>query len=115
LGAYLLDCAGLAALQQAGAALCRLAEAEARRKQWGVGHCAAPGGTAGWPLTDQPKLCGLLALEAIGVCQSDGGALIPLKSVASVIPIGAGYPGRQAGSSCRYCRLRRNCPMGVKC
>ncbi|MFH1984852.1 MAG: hypothetical protein ABIL58_23680 [Pseudomonadota bacterium] len=111
LGAYLLDCAGIAALNQAGAAVCRMAEDEARRKHWGVGHLAGPGGSDGWPLDEQLKVCDLLALDRIGVSMGDRGALIPLKSVSGLIPIGAGYRKRRVGSSCRFCSGRDACRM----
>ena len=108
-GAYLLDCAGLAALWQAFAAVCSRAEKEARARNMGLGHLAGPGGVAGWPLDSQITVCSLLPLEDIGVKVDELGVLHPLKSVSGLIPMGRNYKRETVGPACRYCQCRPTC------
>ena len=112
LGGYLLDCAGLAALRKVGTRVCHLAETEARRRKWGVGYMVGPGGTKGWPLKDQAKVCSLVSLDPIGVKIDAQGGLSPLKTISGLIPIGPGYKRNTVGSTCRYCGSRETCNMG---
>ena len=112
LGGYLLDCAGLAALKKAGTLVCRLAEKQALSRNWGVGYQVGPGGTQGWPLKDQAKVCSLVSLDPIGVKIDAQGGLSPFKTISSLIPIGPGYKRKTVGSTCRYCGRRETCNMG---
>lgn len=112
LGGYLLDCAGLAALKKAGTLVCRLAEKKALNRKWGVGYHVGPGGTQGWPLKEQAKICSLISLDPIGVKIDAQGGLSPFKTISSLIPIGPGYKRKTVGSTCRYCGRRETCNMG---
>jgi hypothetical protein len=109
LDAYLLDCAGLAALWQTFAAICRLAEKTARCQDMGLGHLVSPGGVAGWPLCTQRAFCELVPLKRIGVRVDDQSVLHPLKSVSGLIPMGRNYRSQTVGSACRYCQCRPYC------
>jgi len=109
LKAYLLDSVGVLALAQAGAAVTRLAEAEAADRGWGVGRRLSPGSLIGWPLTGQRELCALLPLEGIGVQLNQSCVLIPFKSGSAVIGLGPGYQSRRVGSVCRWCVHASTC------
>ena len=106
---YLLDAAGVAALGRVGQAVRAFAEAEARRRGWGLTPSLGPGSLDGWPLEDQRRLCGLLDLGVIGVHLSDSSVLIPFKSASALIGIGPALTARRAGSVCRFCQHRATC------
>ncbi len=111
LGAYLLDCAGIAALRQAGTIVCQLAEKKALEHQWGVGGIAGPGGIDGWYLDDQQQICTLVPIDDINVKIDNKGILYPLKTVSGLIPIGPGYKRQTVGSTCRHCCQQETCTM----
>lgn len=109
LKAYLLDSAGVVALDAVGEALRCLAEETAARQSWGVSAALAPGSLAGWSLQGQRDLCALLSLDSIGVRLNDHYVLEPYKSFSVVIGIGPGYGAQEVGSVCLYCALRNTC------
>jgi hypothetical protein len=112
LGAYFLDSAGVVALSEVGRTVREFAEVEARRRDWGVSASLGPGTLAGWPLTGQRELWGLLDAEpaaAIGVSLAQSGVLKPHKSATGLIGLGPDYRSRQVGSVCGFCQLRKTC------
>lgn len=113
LGAYLLDCAGIATLRLAGTIVCQLAEKKAVEHQWGVGGIAGPGSTDGWHLDDQQQICTLVPIDDINVKIDDKGVLYPLKTVSGLIPIGPGYKRKTVGSTCRHCCQQKTCTMVI--
>jgi hypothetical protein len=106
---YLLDSAGVVALGAAGEALRCLAEDSAEEWGWGVSPSLSPGSLVGWPLRGQHALCGLLALEQIGVRLTKHAVLEPHKSASGLIGMGPGYESTRVGSVCKYCALQDTC------
>jgi len=109
LTSYLLDSAGVVALGAVGEALRCLAEETAAEQGWGVGAALSPGSLVGWPLQGQRALCGLLALDQIGVRLNKYCVLEPHKSVSVTIGLGPGYEGKHVGSVCKFCALQDTC------
>jgi hypothetical protein len=109
LTAFLLDCAGVVALDKVGSAAAELAEKEAAERGWGVGDRLSPGSLQGWPMEGQHELCSLLPLEDAGISLSEQGILRPFKSASGMIGIGPEYSGKKTGSVCRFCLHQNNC------
>jgi hypothetical protein len=109
LKAYLLDCAGVAALGSVGEALRCLAEETAASLNWGVSPSLSPGSLVGWSLKGQGALCDLLPLDSIGVRLNSHSVLIPHKSASGLIGLGPGYSSTRVGSVCKYCALNKTC------
>jgi hypothetical protein len=109
LASYLLDSAGVVALGAVGEALRCLAEEAAQGLDWGLGAAISPGSLVGWPLQGQRQVCGMLALERIGVRLNEYCVLEPHKSFSAVIGIGPGYESKHVGSICKYCALQDTC------
>lgn len=110
LESYLLDCSGLLALELVAEEVKRIAEEEAKGRQWGLSGALSPGGLEGWDITGQGTLCSLLQPEKIGVSVSETNVLHPFKSVTMLIGLGPMYTANKVGSTCRFCRLRATCP-----
>jgi hypothetical protein len=112
---YFLDSAGVVALSEVGRAVREAAEAEAKRRGWGVSPSLGPGTLAGWPLAGQRELWGFLnggdtsGAAAIGIVLRESGVLKPHKSATGLIGLGAGYGARRVGSVCGFCQLRDTC------
>ncbi|MFO7753921.1 MAG: hypothetical protein R6V41_12460 [Desulfobacteraceae bacterium] len=109
LESYLLDFAGLSALNKVGIHGQKIAEAKAKQKGWGVSASLSPGSVDGWDVRDQKTLHCLLDLERYGISLTESCMLVPFKTVISVIGIGLGYKSKKVGSVCRLCSLRENC------
>ena len=109
---YVLDCVGVSLLAEAGKALDRLAEQQAARRGWGVGHRLAPGSLPGWDLTGQKVLAGLALAGQGPITFSDTGVLWPLKSATSLVGMGAGFTSLRVGRVCHMCSQRETCWSG---
>lgn len=105
----MLDSAGVIALGRIGERGFEIAQERAGGSGSGVSPSLAPGSTPGWSITRQWELCSLLPIEQIGVELSEGGLLVPLKSVSFAIGIGAGYAEHEVGSLCHLCALQDTC------
>lgn len=70
------------------------------------------------PIFVQKDFCAVLdTARKIGVCVSEGGIMIPRKSVTAIIGISK-YPQRHIGEGCKGCRLLSGCKFiesGVTC
>ena len=109
LESYLLDFAGLSALNKVGRHGQKIAETKAKQKGWGVSASLSPGSVDGWDILDQKILHGLLGLDRYGISLTESGMLVPFKTVISVIGIGPGYKSKKVGSVCTLCSLRDTC------
>lgn len=109
LRAFILDTAGVLALNRLGRSLDALAEKEAADRQCGVGHRLAPGSLIGWDIKDQQTICQLLPIKDIDVSISSTGMLKPLKSAAGVVGIGKGYTSGKVKSPCTWCQRQATC------
>jgi len=106
---YMLDSVGVLALGAAGEALRSIVEEQAESLGWGVSPSLSPGSLAGWPLSGQRDLCGLLPLEEIDVTLNNHYVLEPHKSVSAMVGSGPGYESHRVGSVCHYCSLADSC------
>ncbi len=109
LDAYILDCAGVAALGKVAKKAHEIVESRAREKNWGVGASLSPGSLQGWDMAQQKELCSFLELDRIGVDLNPSNTLIPLKSVSSLIGLGPGYSRKKVGSLCHLCSSKEHC------
>jgi len=106
--AFLLDRAGVIALEQVGRQAFRLAEERARSLGCGLSPALGPGSLEGWPLAGQRDLAPLLPLAEIGVHLDEHDVLVPFKSATYVVGLGD-YPTHTVGSLCRLCSLAGRC------
>jgi hypothetical protein len=86
-----------------------IAETKAAERRWGVSAELAPGQLAGWATSEQLLFGRLLDLESIGARVTDGGLLVPQKSVSLMIGAGPGLTAQKVHSPCAYCDLGGNC------
>ena len=106
---YLLDFAGLSALNHVGRQARIIAEDKAARNGWGVTASLSPGSLEGWEVSGQKSLHELLHLDKTGIEITESCMLVPFKTVISIIGIGPGYTSKKVGSICRLCSLRETC------
>jgi len=106
---YILDCAGVVAVGQAGARIRAIIEDEARKKGWGVSPSLYPGSPMGWPTRGQKELIPLTPAAEIGVSLTSGGMLAPQKSSSTLVGIGAGYDESTVGALCHWCAIQDTC------
>lgn len=114
LRAFILDTAGILSLTHVGKSMNHLAEVEAEKRGWGVGHRMVPGSLIGWDIQDQQVLCQLLPMQEIGVRFSSTNMLMPLKSVVGLIGIGRGYSSSRVKSTCKWCHHKSTCVWAGK-
>lgn len=108
IAAYLMDIAGILAIDAVSRAFRSEVEAFAEAKGWGVGPVMQPGSLRGWPLDGQAELLRLLPVAQIGVRLSDRYMMTPEKSNSSIVGIGAGYGKPRAECLCEEC-ARSDC------
>jgi hypothetical protein len=109
LASFLLDSAGVMALDAIGEALRERTERQAAERGWGVSPALSPGSLVGWPIQGQREVCALLPLGEIGVRLSKLCVLEPHKSVSMVIGSGANFESTHTGSVCEFCSLADSC------
>lgn len=106
---YMLDCAGVVAVGQAGMVMREMAEELAREEGWGVGPSLYPGSPMGWSVRGQRDLMQLIPHEEIGVTLTSSYMLVPQKSCTGLIGIGPGYDESLVGTLCHWCSLQDSC------
>ncbi len=106
---YMLDCAGVVAVGQAGARIRKLIEDTATEKGWGVSLSVYPGSPMGWPTRGQKDLLPLIPAQEIGVSLTSSCMLVPQKSSSTLVGIGAGYDDSTVGAQCHWCALQDSC------
>jgi hypothetical protein len=106
---YLLDCAGVVAVGQAGARIRSLIEETANAKGWGVSPSLYPGSPMGWPTRGQRDLLPLIPAPEVGVTLTSSYMLVPQKSSTTLVGIGPGYDNSEVGALCDWCGLRDSC------
>jgi len=111
LESYVIEQVGLALLGKTGKEVNTRIERVALENEWGVGPLLSPGSVHGWALDDQPNLCALLPLSAIGVTCGPSGVLSPFNSLTFIIGIGHGYTEKTIGSPCEVCLNRETCNL----
>ncbi|MFV0436846.1 MAG: hypothetical protein ACK5PS_05575 [Desulfopila sp.] len=111
LDSYLIEQVGLAFLAKTGEAINARIEAVAGANSWGVGPLLSPGSVHGWELDDQPNLCALLPLSAIGLTCTASGVLSPFNSLTFIIGVGRDYAEKRVGSPCEVCLNRQKCTL----
>lgn len=109
LKSFLLDCAGLTALNEVGKHGQKIIENIAKKMNWGVSASLSPGSLEGWDISDQKNLCSILDIKKAGITLSDSCMLIPFKTVSTLIGTGAGYTSKKVGSICKLCNFRNTC------
>jgi len=109
--ALALDGAGIAALRTISEHVVARVRAKASKKGWGSGMRAQPG-QEGWPIEQQGVMFKALPTHEIGVKLSDGGLMIPQKSVSLVVGLGPDMrPDRVA---CDFCSKRGRCAWRIQ-
>jgi len=106
---YMLDCAGVVAVGQAGARIRALIEEMAKKEGWGVSLSMYPGSPMGWPTRAQKDLIALVPAAEIGVELTSGYMLKPQKSSSTLVGIGPGYEETTVGSQCHWCAIQETC------
>jgi hypothetical protein len=106
---FLLHEAGVFAVGKLVEQAHAIAEAKAAEQRWGVSAELAPGQLAGWATSEQKLFSRLLDLESIGAHVTDGGLLVPQKSVSLMIGAGPGLTAQKVHSPCAYCDLGGTC------
>ncbi len=109
LDAYLLDCAGVVALNEVGKKVNQIIEEKAEQENLSVGAYLSPGSLEGWDLLEQKKLCSILNLGAVGLALTDACILVPFKSVSTLIGAGPEFKSKKVGSMCIFCNHRESC------
>lgn len=106
--AYLMDIAGILALNETHKHFRNHVETYAASRGWGVGAVMQPGSLEGWPLEGQADLLSLLPIDSIGVTLNDRYVMEPAKSNSTLVGVGPGYGGAGMECLCEDCE-RRNC------
>jgi hypothetical protein len=106
---FLLHEAGVFAVGKLVERAHAIAEARAAERRWGVSAELAPGQLAGWATSEQLLFRRLLDLASIGAQVTDGGLLVPQKSVSLMIGVGPGLTAQNVHSPCAYCDLSGTC------
>lgn len=114
LEAYVYDLVALGVLEKVGQKINLIAEEYGAKHDWGVSSFLSPGSVHGWELDDQHNLIELLPIGDIGITKSEGGVLLPFKSLSLLIGTGPGYEEIQVGSTCRVCSRREMCEMRMQ-
>ncbi len=109
MSAYLMDIAGVLALDVAHQQFRNEIEAYAGSRNWGIGPIMQPGSLEGWPITGQSDLLRLLPIEEIGVTLNRFFMMEPPKSNSSLVGLGPGYGKARAECLCEDCE-RYECP-----
>jgi hypothetical protein len=105
--ALALDGLGSAAVEALAAAACSRLEAEALAAGSRVSLPLSPG-MIGWPVPDgQAQIFALLDAGEAGVRLTEGGMMVPRKSLSLVL--GQGAELEAAGSACAFCSLHATC------
>jgi hypothetical protein len=87
----------------------RMIEEEAARRGWHVGTELAPGQLAGWDISEQKLIYGLLDAGSIGVTVTATGMLVPQKSASLMVGIGPDYTSAEVRTPCEFCDLGDTC------
>jgi hypothetical protein len=105
--ALALDGLGSAAAEALASQACHAFEEEAADRGWHVSLPLSPG-MVGWPVSEgQAQIFALVDAGEAGVRLTEGGMMVPRKSISLVLGLG---PGLQAiGSACAYCTLHETC------
>lgn len=105
--ALAMDGVGSAAVEALAAAACRQFEAEAAAAGLKVSLPLSPG-MIGWPVPEgQAQIFALVDAGEAGVHLTEGGMMVPRKSLSLVLGEGAGLEA--AGSACAFCSLQATC------
>jgi hypothetical protein len=105
--ALAMDGVGSAAVEALAAAACRQVEAEAVASGLRVSLPLSPG-MIGWPVPEgQAQIFALVDAGEAGVYLTEGGMMVPRKSLSLVVGEGAGLEA--AGSACAFCSLQATC------
>ena len=87
----------------------RMIEEEAARRGWRVGTELAPGQLAGWDISEQKLIYGLLDAGSIAVAVTATGMLVPQKSASLMVGIGPDYTSAEVRTPCEFCDLADTC------
>jgi hypothetical protein len=102
-----LDGFGSAAAEVLAAAACSRFEEQAASRGLQATIPLSPG-MVGWPVAEgQERIFSLVDAQQAGVTLTDGGMMIPRKSVSLVL--GLGKDVRAQGKACDFCTLRETC------
>lgn len=102
-----MDGVGSAAVEALAAAACRRFEGEAVDAGKKVSLPLSPG-MIGWPVPEgQAQIFALIDAGEAGVHLTEGGMMVPRKSLTLVLGQGAGLEA--AGSACAFCSLQATC------
>lgn len=108
--AYILDVAGVMALNRVSDWFRKKVRDLACMKGWGVSPSLLPGSLEGWPVEGQKEICHFLDLEEIDVSINSFSVLRPHKSVSVAIGLGPGYTEQVVASLCEDCHRKDICP-----
>jgi hypothetical protein len=105
--ALAMDGVGSAAVEALAAAACRRFEGEAAAAGQKVSLPLSPG-MIGWPVPEgQAQIFALIDAGEAGVHLTEGGMMVPRKSLTLVL--GQGAELEAAGSACAFCSLQATC------
>ena len=105
--ALAMDGVGSAAVEALAAAACRRFEGEAVAAGLKVSLPLSPG-MIGWPVPEgQAQVFALIDAGEAGVHLTEGGMMVPRKSLTLVLGQGAEFEA--AGSACAFCSLQATC------
>jgi len=105
--ALALDGVGSAAAEALAAQACLRFEQEAIARSWRASLPLSPG-MVGWPVQEgQAQIFALVNAAEAGVHLTEGGMMVPRKSLSLVLGLGARLEA--AGSACAFCTLHETC------
>ena len=108
----ILDGIGSAAVDSLVLEVLRLIDSESSSRGYQMSSPVNPG-MAGFPLTEQWNLLGLVNADEIGVRLTSSGVLVPRKSISMVIGIGPQMTKWTRAEVCARCSLRETCDYRV--
>jgi hypothetical protein len=108
----ILDGIGSAAVDSLVLEVLRLIDSESSSRGYQISSPVNPG-MAGFPLTEQWNLLGLVNTDEIGVRLTSSGVLVPRKSISMVIGIGPQMTKWTRAEVCARCSLRETCDYRV--
>jgi hypothetical protein len=108
----ILDGIGSAAVDSLVLEVLRLIDSESSSRGYQISSPVNPG-MAGFPLTEQWNLLGLVNADEIGVRLTSSGVLVPRKSISMVIGIGPQMTKWTRAEVCARCSLRETCDYRV--